>query len=74
MTWQFGEGDGKIRAWVDRALEPSALGVEVHPEIIGVTTVLVARAIEANVKTVVLRGKKTDFGGGNMMTRDDEMR
>jgi hypothetical protein len=55
MTRKFGEGDREVGTRVNGTLETSAQMVGVHPKVVGISSELIFRTIEALVETIVLR-------------------
>ena len=49
MTRTFGEGDREVGTRINRTLETSAEMVGVHPKIVGISSELVLRTVEAFV-------------------------
>ena len=56
MARSFGEGDRKLQTRVYRTLKARRIVVSMHPEVVGVTSKLVLRAIETVVLAKILRG------------------
>ena len=55
---------------IDRTLKARVVVVSVHPKVIGIASKLILRAIETVMLAEVLRGKKANRGGRNVMAWD----
>jgi hypothetical protein len=73
MTRKFCESDRKVGSGVNGTLETGTNMIGVHPKIIGISSELVLRAIQALVLAKILWREKANGRTRNVMTGDVEM-